>query len=73
MIATACPLCQTNLECYQADVNRLCGTDFAMPIVYFTQLLGLALGVGVKRLGLGKELISAKSVLSRRPVASPSS
>jgi len=44
-----------------------------MPIVYFTQLLGLALGVGVKRLGLGKELISAKSVLARRPVASPSS
>ena len=72
IIATACPLCQTNLECYQADVNRLRGTDFAMPIVYFTQLLGLALGVGVKRLGLGKELISAKSVLSRRAVASPS-
>ena len=65
-IATACPLCQTNLECYQADVHRLLGTDFSMPIVYFTQLLGLALGVGVKRLGLGKELISTKSVLSRR-------
>ena len=66
VIATACPLCQTNLECYQADVNRLCGTDFAMPIVYFTQLLGLALGVGVKRLGLGKELVSAKAVLTGR-------
>lgn len=72
IIATACPLCQTNLECYQADVNRLCGTDFSMPIVYFTQLLGLALGVGVKRLGLGKELISAKSVLANRAVAAPS-
>lgn len=66
VIATACPLCQTNLECYQADVNRLCGTDFAMPIVYFTQLLGLALGVGVKRLGLGKELVSAKAALAGR-------
>jgi heterodisulfide reductase subunit B len=66
VIATACPLCQTNLECYQADVNRLCGTDFAMPIVYFTQLLGLALGVGVKRLGLGKELVSVKAALSGR-------
>lgn len=71
IIATACPLCQTNLECYQADVNRLLGTDFAMPIVYFTQLLGLALGVGVKRLGLGKELISTKAVLSRRSEPAP--
>jgi heterodisulfide reductase subunit B len=71
VIATACPLCQTNLECYQADVNRLCGTDFAIPIVYFTQLLGLALGVGVKRLGLGKELVSAKTVLAGRDRAAP--
>jgi heterodisulfide reductase subunit B len=71
VIATACPLCQTNLECYQADVNRLCGTDYAMPIVYFTQLLGLALGVGVKRLGLGKELVSAKAALAGRTEAAP--
>ena len=71
LIATACPLCQTNLECYQADVNRLCGTDFAMPIVYFTQLLGLALGVGVKRLGLGKELVSAKAALAGRGRTTP--
>ncbi len=66
VIATACPLCQTNLECYQADVNRLCGTDFNMPILYFTQLLGLALGVGVRRLGVGKELVSAKALLAGR-------
>jgi len=71
VIATACPLCQTNLECYQADVNRLCGTDFDMPIVYFTQLLGLALGVGVKRLGIGKELVSTKAMLSRSVPVSP--
>jgi heterodisulfide reductase subunit B len=71
VIATACPLCQTNLECYQADVNRLCGTDYAMPIVYFTQLLGLALGVGVRRLGLGKELVSAKAALADRTEAAP--
>jgi len=68
VIATACPLCQTNLECYQAEVNHAYGTDYAVPILYFTQLVGLALGAGVKRLGIGKELVSADVVL-KRPAA----
>jgi heterodisulfide reductase subunit B len=69
IIATACPLCQTNLECYQAEVNHAFGTSYAVPVVYFTQLIGLALGVGVRRLGLGKELVSAEAILSRVPTA----
>jgi heterodisulfide reductase subunit B len=69
IIATACPLCQTNLECYQAEVNHAFGTSYAVPVVYFTQLIGLALGVGVRRLGLGKELVSAEAILSRTPKA----
>ena len=68
VIATTCPLCQTNLECYQGEVNRAYGTSFAVPILYFTQLLGLALGIGVKRLGIGKELVSADAIV-RRPCA----
>lgn len=64
MIATACPMCQINLECYQSQVNQEFGTDFSMPIVYFTQLVGLALGVSPKKLGIGKELISAASLKS---------
>ena len=73
VIATACPLCQVNLECYQGEVNRAFGTSFAIPILYFTQLLGLALGVGVKRLGIGKELVSAEAILTRPcgPAAAP--
>jgi heterodisulfide reductase subunit B2 len=65
VIATACPLCQTNLECYQGEVNRAYGTSYAVPILYFTQLLGLALGVAARRLGIGKELVSAEAVLKR--------
>jgi heterodisulfide reductase subunit B len=68
VIATTCPLCQTNLECYQGEVNRAYGTTYSMPILYFTQLLGLALGVRTSRLGIGKELVSAKAIC-RRPSA----
>ncbi len=59
MIATACPMCQVNLECYQQQVNQEYGTRFSMPVVYFTQLMGLALGVPGKKLGIGSEMVSA--------------
>lgn len=59
LIATACPLCQINLECYQNQVNQEYGTNFSIPVVYFTQLLGLAFGIPNKRLGIGSELIAA--------------
>lgn len=63
VIATACPLCQTNLECYQMQVNQEYGTDFKIPIMYFTQLLGLAMGIKPKRLGIGTEFISTERIL----------
>jgi heterodisulfide reductase subunit B len=62
VIATACPLCQLNLECYQNQVNQEYGTNYSMPVVYFTQLLGLALGIPNKKLGIGSELIAATSL-----------
>ncbi len=64
VIATICPLCNVNLEVYQKQVNREYGTKFSIPVVYFTQLLGLALGVAPGRLGLGKELVSAAPLLA---------
>lgn len=65
VIATACPLCQINLEVYQTDINREFGTDLSMPIMYFTQLLGLAFGIPVKKLGIGSEVVSADEVVRR--------
>jgi heterodisulfide reductase subunit B len=71
VIATICPLCQTNLECYQQEVNRQLGTHYEIPVVYFTQLLGLSLGIPAKQLGLGKELVSI-APLSRAGAAAAS-
>lgn len=58
VIATACPMCQVNLECYQQQVNQEFGTRFSVPIVYFTQLMGLALGIPGKKLGIGTEIVA---------------
>ncbi len=58
VIVTACSLCQVNLECYQQQVNQEFGTQYAIPVVYFTQLIGLAMGIPAKKLGFGKEFLS---------------
>jgi len=63
VIATICPMCNVNLELYQNNVNREYGTEFSIPVMYFTQLLGLALGIAPGRLGIGKELVSAAPTL----------
>lgn len=57
VIATTCPMCNVNLEVYQRQVNREYNTNFAIPAMYFTQLIGLALGIAPGRLGIGKELV----------------
>jgi heterodisulfide reductase subunit B len=64
VIATACPLCQINLECYQSEINREFEKEMSVPIMYFTQLMGLALGIGQKRLGIGRELVPITPVLA---------
>ena len=72
VIATACPLCQLNLECYQKDLNREYGTTYEIPVLYFTQLMGLAMGISAKKLGLGTELVKPTKVLecaARKPAA----
>ena len=71
IIATACPMCQLNLDAYQAQVNRAYETSFDLPILYFTQLMGLAFGLDAAGLGLGKELVSAEKALAKIGVARP--
>lgn len=66
VIACLCPMCQLNLDAYQSRVNGMFNTSFNIPILYFTQLVGLALGVDTKKLGFGKEIVSAQPVLREK-------
>lgn len=54
VVATACPLCQFNLECYHSEMSKRFHEAVDIPVVYFSQLLGLALGVKPRRLGLDR-------------------
>jgi heterodisulfide reductase subunit B len=64
-IVTVCPLCQTNLDVYQGKVNKKFKKNYNIPVLFFTQLLGLAMGMGFKELGIEKGIVSADKVLSR--------
>jgi len=66
LIAVTCPVCQANLDIYQEDVNKHFGTNFNIPVLFFTQLMGLAFGINHTSLGIGKEIVSAKQVLSEK-------
>ena len=52
VVATACPLCQFNLECYQDKMSAWYNDPIKMPVVYFTQLMGVAMGIPENELGL---------------------
>jgi heterodisulfide reductase subunit B len=68
-IATACPLCQMNLDLRQKDTEKASGETFNLPVFYFTQLLGLAFGISRKDLGLRSLVVSPKQLLADRGIS----
>jgi heterodisulfide reductase subunit B len=53
-IVTTCPLCQMNLEAYQTKINKKFNKNYKMPILFFSQVLGVAMGLSKEELGLEK-------------------
>jgi heterodisulfide reductase subunit B len=64
-IVTVCPLCQMNLDAFQTEINSRYGTSFNIPVLYFTQIMGVAMGLPAQALGIGRELIPARPLLAR--------
>ena len=66
LVMVACPLCHSNLDLRQCDIEKRIGADLEIPILYFTQVLGLALGVSARSLGIHKHMIDPRPVLKKR-------
>jgi heterodisulfide reductase subunit B len=64
-IVTVCPLCQMNLESYQGLVSKKLDQPIDMPVLYLTQLLGLAFGLPEDQLGLKHNIVPLKSLSAR--------
>lgn len=67
-IAVVCPLCQSNLDTRQGDINRTYGTSYQIPILYISQLIGLTQGLGFTQLGLDRLIISPKNILFEKGI-----
>jgi len=68
VISTVCPLCQFNLDCFQDRVSKKY-EKANMPIVYLTQLIGLALGLSDKEIALKRGVVSVEPVLAQREIS----
>lgn len=62
VIATICPLCQFNLEILQDKMIKKYKEDVKMPILYFSQIVGLALGIPKEDLGFSRSIIDLRPV-----------
>lgn len=67
-IAVACPFCQANLDMREKDVAKRLKTDIDIPALYFTQFVGLALGIEPKKLGIGKQFVSSSKLLKEKGI-----
>ncbi len=65
-VATACPLCQANLDTKQAAISKNLGREVRFPTFYFTELLGLALGFGEADKWLKKHIIDPRDMLKSK-------
>jgi heterodisulfide reductase subunit B len=63
-LITPCPLCQINLDAYQSQVNSKFKTSYNLPVLFVTQLMGVALGIPAKELALSKNIVSPMRVLA---------
>lgn len=71
LMATVCPMCQINLDAYQGEMNMFFHSNHQMPVIFFTQLMGLAFGLDAKELGFGLEMVSAKKAIKKIGVEIP--
>jgi heterodisulfide reductase subunit B2 len=67
-IAVACPLCQQNLDLRQAQVNSAMGSSFNIPVLYFSQIMGLTYGFTPKELGIDKGIVDPGKLIETGPI-----
>ncbi|MBX5440421.1 MAG: CoB--CoM heterodisulfide reductase iron-sulfur subunit B family protein [Solirubrobacteraceae bacterium] len=62
-VVTPCPLCHLNLDLQQPMAERVVGREIGMPVLHLPQLVGLALGLSPKELGLQRHVVRPTAVV----------
>jgi heterodisulfide reductase subunit B len=69
VIATECPTCHSGLEMHQVRAEKVLGEKTTVKMLYFTQLLGIALGVSPRRLGVHENVSDGLALLREKGIA----
>ena len=64
-LVTPCPLCHLNLDLQQPDAAKYVERELDIPVLHLPQMLGLALGLEPKELGMNKHVVSTRDVQRR--------
>ena len=59
-VVVACPMCHSNLDLRRGDINQRMAAPTDIPVLFITQVIGLALGIPAKQLGLGRHFVPVK-------------
>jgi len=62
-MVTPCPLCHMSLDIYQDRAGKAVNTNLSLPILHLPQLLGLAMGIPPKDLGVSRHLVPVDSIV----------
>ncbi|MGQ9921188.1 MAG: CoB--CoM heterodisulfide reductase iron-sulfur subunit B family protein [Desulfobacca sp.] len=65
-VVVVCQLCQANLDMRQGEIERQDRSYYQIPILYFTQLMGLAFGLPYQALGLHHHLVDPLALLHQK-------
>jgi len=69
VIATECPTCHSGLEMHQIRAEKTLGIKTNVKIIYFTQLLGMALGLKPKQVGLHENVSDSFDFVKKKGLA----
>ncbi len=67
-IVVVCPLCQSNLDTRQGDIHKKYGRNYGIPVLYLSQLIGLAQKLNYSQLGLDRLVVTPKDLLIEKGI-----
>jgi heterodisulfide reductase subunit B2 len=64
-LCLVCPFCSVMYDGNQKSIESEFGVTYNLPVLYLTQVLGLAMGIDKKELGLNMNIVKTKDLLSK--------
>ncbi len=59
-IVVACPMCHSNLDLRRGAIARALGAHHSLPVLFVTQVIGMALGLSEESLGIRRHFVPVR-------------